>query len=187
MYSNEGEYKGNIMYKNGYRPSTDSKTAMDAHLEKHLPLITARLVFAHRALPPPPTITQRMSFPLIDTYARSRETTPRPLEQANTTPTTPNTPSIRIIVPRKVNVVRSSEAPSQQEVLFVSSGSSSNSDNEEMNVDDDDDDGPFPRKLIMKPKGDATRPGRGGYSLNEALGWNQKTYDSVLVSEFAVE
>jgi hypothetical protein len=38
--------------------------------------------------------------------------------------------------------------------------------------------------LIPKPKGDVGRPGRGGYNLFKALGWNQKTYDSVLVSKW---
>jgi hypothetical protein len=37
--------------------------------------------------------------------------------------------------------------------------------------------------LIPKPKGDVSRPGRGGYNLCKKLGWNQKTYDSVLVSK----
>lgn len=70
----------------------------------------------------------------------------------------------------------------------VSSGSSSDSDNDDLYVDDDehDDDGVPPRKLIMKPKGDATRVSRGGYNLTEALGWNQKTYDSVLVSDLVI-
>jgi hypothetical protein len=38
--------------------------------------------------------------------------------------------------------------------------------------------------LIPKPKGDVGRPGCGGYNLFKALGWNQKTYDSVLVSKW---
>ncbi|KAF8875210.1 hypothetical protein CPB84DRAFT_1631322, partial [Gymnopilus junonius] len=33
---------------------------------------------------------------------------------------------------------------------------------------------------ISKPKGEASRPGRGGYNLFKTLGWNQRTYNSVL-------
>ena len=37
--------------------------------------------------------------------------------------------------------------------------------------------------LIPKSKGEVGRPGHGGYNLFKALGWNQKTYDNVLVSK----
>ncbi|KAF8898281.1 hypothetical protein CPB84DRAFT_1650767, partial [Gymnopilus junonius] len=37
-------------------------------------------------------------------------------------------------------------------------------------------------KLIPKPKGEAGRPGSGGYSLQEVLAWSEKTYETVVVS-----
>ena len=38
---------------------------MDAHIEEHQPLITARLIFTPKSLPPPPIITAWMEFPLF--------------------------------------------------------------------------------------------------------------------------
>jgi hypothetical protein len=38
---------------------------MDAHIKRHQPLITARLIFAPKLLPPPLIITVRMEFPLF--------------------------------------------------------------------------------------------------------------------------
>ncbi|KAF8805352.1 hypothetical protein BYT27DRAFT_7105116 [Phlegmacium glaucopus] len=38
---------------------------MDAQIERHQPLITARLIFTPKAFPPPPIITVRMEFPSI--------------------------------------------------------------------------------------------------------------------------
>jgi hypothetical protein len=40
--------------------------------------------------------------------------------------------------------------------------------------------------LIPKPKGEVGRPTNGGYNLIKALDWNQKTYDSVLVSKCGI-
>ena len=38
------------------------------------------------------------------------------------------------------------------------------------------------RKKIPKPPGEAGRPQSGGYSLQEKLNWNDRTYDSIVVS-----
>ena len=38
--------------------------------------------------------------------------------------------------------------------------------------------------LISKPEGEAGRPGRGGYNLEEALKWEHKKYLKVKVSDF---
>jgi hypothetical protein len=35
---------------------------------------------------------------------------------------------------------------------------------------------------IPKPPGEAGRPQSGGYNLQDKLGWNDKTYESVIVS-----
>ena len=47
---------------------------MDAQIERHQPLITARLVFELKASSPPPIISARMEFPSISVpqqYERS--------------------------------------------------------------------------------------------------------------------
>lgn len=64
---------------------------MDAHIERHQPLITARLIFAPKALPPPPIITARMEFPLfsIRQHGNTRE---RSLTPARDTPNHAPTP-----------------------------------------------------------------------------------------------
>ncbi len=50
---------------------------MDAHIERHQPLITARLIFAPKTLPPPPIITARMEFPSFSIpNTRERSLTP---------------------------------------------------------------------------------------------------------------
>ena len=38
------------------------------------------------------------------------------------------------------------------------------------------------RKKIPKPPGEAGRPQSGGYNLQEKLNWNDRTYDSIVVS-----
>ena len=55
------------------------------------------------------------------------------------------------------------------------SDSSSLTDSDSEDDDDDDDD------LIPKPEGEAGRPGRGGYNLEEALGWPSKEYRQLKV------
>ncbi|PPQ82084.1 hypothetical protein CVT25_014355 [Psilocybe cyanescens] len=184
---------------------------MDAQIETHLPLITARLIFAPKVFHPPPTITPRMEFPSIILEEREHSPTPdirratTPVQRA-TTPvrraTTPvqraTTPVRRATTPPKR--VRISEAPSKGVQRGASPGHSTigdaievefiMSDDDEIMGDDDDEEASedeeatgsegIRKGLIPKPKGDVSRPGRGGYNLSKALGWNQKTYDSVL-------
>jgi hypothetical protein len=37
-------------------------------------------------------------------------------------------------------------------------------------------------KKIPKPPGEAGRPQSGGYNLQDKLGWNDRTYESIIVS-----
>jgi hypothetical protein len=50
---------------------------MDAHIKRHQPLITARLIFAPKSLFPPPIITTQMEFPLFS-IPQYREWSPPP-------------------------------------------------------------------------------------------------------------
>lgn len=48
--------------------------------------------------------------------------------------------------------------------------------------EDADEDGEVNNTKIPKPAGEAGRPQSGGYNLQEKLDWNDKTYESVVVS-----
>lgn len=52
--------------------------------------------------------------------------------------------------------------------------------------DEDDDDDDCNAGLIPKPEGEAGRPKSGGYSLREALDWDEKDYTKVKVSKMSV-
>lgn len=45
-----------------------------------------------------------------------------------------------------------------------------------------EEDGEVSSTKIPKPPGEAGRPQSGGYNLQDKLGWNDKTYESVMVS-----
>lgn len=62
-----------------------------------------------------------------------------------------------------------------------SDGDTSDSELTSLISDLESDDSP----LIPKPEGEAGRPGRGGYNLEEALKWDHKKYLKVKVSEVA--
>lgn len=55
-------------------------------------------------------------------------------------------------------------------------GLDSDEEDEEARAIDQDTSG-----LIPKPDGEAGRPGRGGYNLEQALGWEAKKYQSIKV------
>jgi hypothetical protein len=61
-----------------------------------------------------------------------------------------------------------------------SDGDTSDLELTSINDADSDDDS----HLIAKPDGEAGRPGRGGYNLEEALKWEHKKYLKVKVSNF---
>jgi hypothetical protein len=74
----------------------------------------------------------------------------------------------------------------KQNKKFVSAESDSelssltDSDSEDGDSEDDEDD------LIPKPEGEASRPGRGGYNVEEALGWPGNEYRQLKVHYFMV-
>jgi hypothetical protein len=72
-------------------------------------------------------------------------------------------------------------APHNSTNVISDSGSSSGSDSSiDSDSDNDDIDGV---QLIPKPTGEAGRPGRGGYNLEESLGWPAKEYRQLKVAD----
>ena len=57
------------------------------------------------------------------------------------------------------------------------------SDAESKGSSDDDDDDDGDNKLIPKPEGEAGRPGRGGYNLEDKLGWRRKEFQQIKVCD----
>src|SRR5271168_156860 len=191
------------------------QNTMDAHIERHQPLITARLIFGPREFPPPPIITARMEFPSISIpQHRERSITPNPVTsekrastpkrhstpkrtstpKRNPTPQ-PSTPESNMFVdttpkraatPKRHATPQCGATPSTARrrgtsVAFEDMGSplSGLSDEEdELELEGDME----TSKKIPKPQGEVGRPHFGGYSLQEALGWNDKNYNSVNVS-----
>lgn len=51
----------------------------------------------------------------------------------------------------------------------------------------DDDDNDSEKELIPKPEGDAGRPGRGGYNLEDKLGWQRKEFQQMKVRDRRVK
>ncbi|KAF8957895.1 hypothetical protein BDZ97DRAFT_1924154 [Flammula alnicola] len=86
---------------------------------------------------------------------------PNPAKQK--TPSPPTAPS------KKPPPARSKQLATARSTSDSTSQKSSSSDSDS----DSDDDGDV---LIAKPEGEAGRPGRGGYNLEEALSWNAKEY-----------
>jgi hypothetical protein len=145
---------------------------MDAQIERHQPLITSRLVFAPKAFPPPPIITARKEFPSISVPQKHRRSA---------------TPEIRI--PRKTPkrrhaTLKSASTPNRRgasvafedDVDSESSLSSLSDESDELESEEG------VGKKIPKPPGQPGRPQSGGYNLQNELGWNDMTYQSILVS-----
>ena len=171
---------------------------MDAQIDRHQPLITARLVFAPKVSPPPPIISARMEFPSISIpqqYERSptpevrppRTTSRRaatPARRPTPTPEVrpPRTTSRRAATPaRRPTPINTQRAENPEEDIDLDLGSPltpTPGDSEEL---DSEEDGESSTK-VPKPSGMAGRPQSGGYNLQDKLGWNDTTYQRILVS-----
>jgi hypothetical protein len=187
---------------------------MDAHIERHQPLITARLIFAPKALPPPPIITARMEFPSfsIPQYENPRERsltpamdtpnrapTPKrhPTPQRDATPARKRLRKNSVTFENNMDVDRDSDTattPKRRSTPRRSPGISVALENDgdpgspltamsdEDGEPESEEDGEVNSTKIPKPPGEAGRPQSGGYNLQDKLGWNDKTYESVMVS-----
>ena len=169
---------------------------MDAQIERHQPLITARLVFRPKTFPPPPIITLRMDFPpisIVQQHERSPTPEIRTPRKHSLTPKRPkigSTPN-RYSTPQRDDTPRPTPKRASlptietrrsrgASVAFEGIGSPLT----EMSDDDDEpesEEGEEVRKKLPKPQGEAGRPQSGGYDLQDKLNWNDRTYESILV------
>ena len=145
---------------------------MDAQIDRHQPLITARLDFAPKPSPPPPIISARMEFPSIS-IPQQFERSPTPEVR------TPETTSRRATTPTRRPTPRPTPINTQKAVNFED-GTSLGSPLTTDDSDDSEEDGEVSK--IPKPSGVAGRPKSGGYNLQDKLGWNDTTYERILVS-----
>lgn len=133
---------------------------MDAQIQRHQPLITARLIFKPKVSSPPPTITAWMEFPPISVPSlttKKRLTTPK-----------------RAITP--INTKRSVAFDN-----YLDLGSPLSPLPEEQDDLESEEDGEASKK-IPKPPGVVGRPQSGGYNLQDMLQWNDRTYETIMVS-----
>lgn len=143
---------------------------MDAQIDRHQPLITARLVFVPKAFPPPPIISARMEFPSVNIPQHERSPTPEV-----------RTPRKRFSTPRRPTPIHTQKAVAFEDDKDMESPLTSMTSDEEPEKDGED--GEDSTK-VPKPPGSVGRPQSGGYSLQDTLGWNDTTYQSVQVSVF---
>lgn len=71
-----------------------------------------------------------------------------------------------------------------KKVVIESPGSDSGSDSSLSELESDSDSDSDSDNLIPKPDGEAGRPGRGGYNLEEALAWDKREYRRLKVTFF---
>jgi hypothetical protein len=126
-------------------------------VKSHLPLITTRIEFQLKELPPPPQITPRRDLGAHLRRQARRNSVPysRPRYTSEEAPV--RHPSVRFN-PRPLSPL------------------SELSDSDKSG--DENRDAP----KIPKPKGEAGRSNSGGYNLQEALGWEEKRYSEFTVS-----
>jgi hypothetical protein len=165
---------------------------MDDQIERHQPLITARLVFAPKAFPPPPIIASRMEFPFISVphqYERSptpeirtpRKNSLTSKRQHPTSKIASGSTSNRSSTPQRHTTPRATTPRHAASENYVDSGSPLTELSDEGNELESEDEGEVSIK-IPKPPGSAGRPQSGGYNLQDKLTWNDITYDSIMVS-----
>ena len=132
---------------------------MISPVRSHLPLITTRIEFHLKELPPPPQITLRRDLGAHLRHKARRNSVPysRPRFTSEEAPARKNSTRIRFDC--------HSESP-------LSDLSENSSDEESHDT---------PNK-IPKPKGEAGRTNSGGYNLKEALNWDEKRYGEFTVS-----
>lgn len=152
------------------------------YTKAHLPLISTNIRFEHKPLPPKPDITHRLNFAERIRRAervRFAATTPRlrtgGIRRARST--TPSGPS-------SVTSTPVGEGPAEITLDDLTS-------EPELTESESEGDSPDPDasswRMIPKPAGEAGRRGSGGYSLEEALGWDKDKYAAMIVRQFQLE
>lgn len=134
----------------------------------------AAALFFNPGMPPPPlpvltSHTDLHSLPVATATILSHEELPRP-ESTGVRTTIKRSGSKRV----RVNMVSNSDddAPSNSDHMPQASDGG---------VSDSASDGAPEGPKIAKPVGEAGRPGRGGYNLQDALGWRTNDYRSLKV------
>lgn len=149
---------------------------MDAQIDRHQPLITARLVFVPKAFPPPPIISARMEFPSINVLQQyERSPTPEvriPRKHLSITPRRAPTPTRR---PTPINTQKS-VAFNEVDINLESPLTSVSGDSDDEPESEEDGEA---STRVPKPQGQPGRPQSGGYKLQDKLGWNDTTYESI--------
>jgi hypothetical protein len=149
---------------------------MDAQIERHQPLITARLVFAPKAFPPPPIISARMEFPPISVLQQYKRS---PTPEARK----PSTSRHAATQKRRPMPINTQRAVAFDDKIGINSESPLTPTPEESD-DGLETDGESTK--IPKPQGTVGRPQSGGYNLQDKLDWNDTTYQSIQVSSLNV-
>ena len=126
-------------------------------VKSHLPLITARIEFQLKKLPPPPQITPRRD---LGAHLRRQ--------------------AWRSSVPYSRPRHTSKEAPVKNQSTGFGRSESPLSDISESDSGSSGDESTLNR--IPKPKGEAGRSNSGGYNLKQALGWEEERYSEFTVS-----
>ena len=155
---------------------------MDAQIHRHQPLITARFVFPPKALPPPPIISARMEFPSISVL-QLHERSPTPEARKCSTSRHATTPTRRPTPRRAATPRRPTPINTQRAVAFDNNiGPESPLTPKTEESSDDTDSESRGSTKVPKPPGTVGRPQSGGYNLQDKLGWNDTTYQSIQVS-----
>ena len=168
---------------------------MDAQIERHQPLITARLVFELKSFPPPPIIPAWMVFPSISVpqqYERSptpevRTSSEYSSTQRRYTTSKSNDVDLDSTTRRAGNPTRHPTPINTRRTVAIGGvdedmGSPLTPTSDENNGLDSEEDGENVNTKVPKPPGMVGRPQSGGYNLQDKLGWNDTTYQSILVS-----
>lgn len=144
-------------------------------IRRHQPLITPRIAFEIRPLSAPPPLTLRKN--LADRIRRT-------LDQG---------PNHRIGSPPEILLIPTSDkgvrlGPSEsKKIVATDDNEDPITDDESDSTDQDDVEEGTSQHVdrrssrIPKPPGEAGRPGSGGFSLPEALGWSKDYFASVQV------
>ena len=85
---------------------------------------------------------------------------------------------------QKAKVVRFERHRS--ETPYGATSSTANASDAEWMGSSDDDKSDNDKELIAKPEGEASRPGRGGYNLEDKLGWQKKEFQEMKVRDCGV-
>lgn len=171
---------------------------MNHQLEPYQPLISRRITYTPKHLPPPPMVSRRMEFGLRTLkhrlheksvtqsivsemslslpFAHNQSQTPAPTSRFFIGP-----PPAQATANKRLGGNRCTKSPEPGRSGVRFEGDDSEEDDDSRNeIERDGEEGGEGR--ISKPQGEPGRPRSGGYTLEEVLGWNEATFEAVRVS-----